>query len=77
MLSQGAVDALIFAMDKTNRRYAPDLSEDEMAQMIAHAEGRLGTNFAYLDSMVRHLGQLGIVDAEMCSLLNKVNALRA
>ncbi len=65
---QGAVDALVFLMDRSDRRYMPDLSQEEAAQMIAAAEGRLGPNFTYLDSLVRHLDELGIRDDDMHQL---------
>ena len=65
---QGPVEALVFVMDKANERYMPDLSEAEAARMIAAAEGRLGTNFEYLDSLVRHLGALGVADEDMARL---------
>ena len=73
---QGPVDALVFLMNCDNRRYAPDLSEEEAARMIALAEGRLGPNFEYLDSMVRHLDELGIEDADMRRLHARAKALR-
>jgi cation transport protein ChaC len=44
--------------------------------MIALAEGRLGPNFEYLDSMVRHLDELGIEDADMRRLHARAKALR-
>ncbi|MEO0991716.1 MAG: gamma-glutamylcyclotransferase [Pseudomonadota bacterium] len=62
---QGAVEALSFVMDRSNRRYTPELSVNETARIIAVAEGRLGTNFDYLDSLVRHLDELGIQDDTM------------
>ncbi|MCU9839689.1 gamma-glutamylcyclotransferase [Ruegeria sp. WL0004] len=62
---QGPVEALTFVMDRDNRRYMPDLPEDDAARMIAVAEGNLGPNFAYLDSLVRHLDELGIADDDM------------
>lgn len=62
---QGPVDALVFVMDHTNRRYMPHLSEEEAARMIAVAEGRLGPNFDYLQSLVSHLDELGIQDNAM------------
>lgn len=65
---QGAVEALVFVMEHENHRYAPDVSENEAARMIAVAEGRLGPNFDYLDSLVRHLGELGIRDDAMTRL---------
>ena len=65
---QGPVEALVFTMDHANSRYLPDITLDEAAQRIAVAEGELGTNFAYLDSLVRHLDELGIEDAQMRAL---------
>ena len=65
---QGPVEALAFLMDRDNRRYRPHLSEDEAARMIARAEGGLGPNFDYLDSLVRHLNDLGIADDDMHQL---------
>jgi glutathione-specific gamma-glutamylcyclotransferase len=62
---QGFVEALVFVMEQNDRRYMPDLPEDESARMIAVAEGGLGPNFAYLDSLVRHLDDLGIEDDDM------------
>ena len=62
---QGQVDALTFVMDRGNRRYLPDLPEEEAARMIAVAEGNLGPNFSYLDSLVRHLDELEIEDEGM------------
>lgn len=74
---QGPVDALVFVMDRDNRRYMPDLPEEQAAQMIAVAEGGLGTNFAYLDSLVRHLDELGIEDGDMHRLHARAGAYRA
>ncbi len=65
---QGPVEALTFLMDRDNRRYAPHFSEDEAARMIAMAEGELGPNFDYLDSLVRHLDELGITDHDIRQL---------
>lgn len=74
---QGPVEALVFLMDCGNRRYAPDIDEAEAARMIAIAEGRLGPNFEYLDSLVRHLDELGIEDSDMRRLHARAKALRA
>ena len=73
---QGSVDALVFVMDRNNRRYMPDLSEEEAARMIAVAEGGLGPNFTYLDSLVRHLDELGIEDDDMHRLHGRARAYR-
>ena len=45
--------------------------------MIAVAEGGLGPNFDYLDSLVRHLDDLGIEDEEMRRLHGRAGAYRA
>jgi len=74
---QGPVDTLVFVMDRENRRYMPGLSEEEAARMVALAEGGLGPNFAYLDSLVRHLEQLGIEDEEIQRLHTRAGAYRA
>lgn len=73
---QGLVEALVFVMEQNDRRYMPDLSEDESARMIAVAEGGLGPNFAYLDSLVRHLDDLGIGDDDMRRLHATASAYR-
>lgn len=73
---QGSVDALVFVMDRDNRRYMPDLSEEETARIIAMAEGGLGPNFDYLDSLVRHLDELGIEDDDMHRLHTRADAHR-
>lgn len=65
---QGPVDALVFIMDRTNRRYMPDLPIEEAARMIALAEGGLGSNFEYLHSLVTHLDELGIQDDDIQKL---------
>lgn len=65
---QGAVNALVFVMDRDNRRYTPGLPEEDAARIIAVAEGNLGTNFDYLASLVRHLDDLGIRDEHMHQL---------
>lgn len=74
---QGHVEALAFIMDRSNPRYMPGLAEDEAARMIARAEGRLGRNYDYLDSLVRHLADLGITDADMQRLHNLAARYRA
>ncbi|MEX0281050.1 MAG: gamma-glutamylcyclotransferase [Arenibacterium sp.] len=73
---QGPIDALVFVMEHENERYAPDLSNDETAAMIAHATGNLGDNFAYLDSLVKHLDELGIKDAHISDLHAMCEKLR-
>ena len=73
---QGPVDALAFVMEHSNRRYIPNLSDDETASIIATAEGNLGSNFEYLDTLLRNLGRLGIEDDAMQKLHAKATAHR-
>ncbi|WP_165759706.1 gamma-glutamylcyclotransferase [Falsiruegeria litorea] len=74
---QGPVEALTFLMDRTNSRYMPNVPLDTAAGMIALAEGSLGPNFAYLDSLVRHLDDLGLEDEGMRILHNQAGLIRA
>ncbi len=74
---QGPVEALTFVMDQSNPRYLPDLADEEAAQMIAAAEGRLGSNFDYLQSLIWHLDELGIQDDDMKRLHGLASACRA
>ena len=73
---QGPVEALVFVMDRTNRRYMPHLTVEEAARMIAEAEGGLGPNFDYLQSLVMHLNELGIQDDGMTQLHALARAYR-
>ncbi|MGA9433318.1 MAG: gamma-glutamylcyclotransferase, partial [Roseobacter sp.] len=73
---QGPVEALAFVMDRTNRRYMPHLPLEEAARMIAVAEGGLGPNFDYLQSLVMHLDGLGIQDDDMKKLHATARAYR-
>ncbi|AXI53543.1 gamma-glutamylcyclotransferase [Sulfitobacter sp. JL08] len=74
--SQGSVEALVFVMDRTNRCYMPHLTVEEAARMIAVAEGGLGPNFDYLQSLVMHLDELGIQDDDMKRLHASARAFR-
>lgn len=73
---QGAVQALTFVMDTANERYLPRLSFDQSAAIIAKAEGSIGRNFDYLDSLIRHLNELGIEDAPLVELHQRALELR-
>ncbi len=68
---QGAVEALVFVMDRSNRRYMPHLNQDTAAKMIAVAEGGIGSNFDYLDTLVGYLDSLDIVDEDLRHLLER------
>lgn len=73
---QGEIEVLTFVMDRENERYVPDLSEDQAAYMIATAKGNLGENFSYLESLISHLAELGIPDADMTALYQRACTYR-
>lgn len=73
---QGNIQALTFVMDTKNERYVPHLSLDQSAAIIAKAEGTIGRNFDYLDSLICHLSDLGIEDAPLLDLYQRTLALR-
>ena len=72
----GRLRALAFLADREADVIRTDLSAAEQADMIAHAEGILGTNLAYLENMIAHLAALGLEDAAMAALWRRVCAIR-
>lgn len=67
--------AFTFVINRANERYAGKLPEETVARRIAHAEGRLGTNRAYLYRTVERLDALGVSDGPMHRLCDRVRAL--
>ena len=63
---------LTFVINRSHPRYEGTLSESDAARRIAHAEGILGTNRAYLYRTVSHLAELGIADGPLLSLERQV-----
>jgi glutathione-specific gamma-glutamylcyclotransferase len=57
--------------------YAGRLSVDETARIIASATGRRGANRDYLTGTVRHLADLGLADAHLTRLAERVETLAA
>ncbi|WP_164662249.1 gamma-glutamylcyclotransferase [Tropicibacter sp. Alg240-R139] len=74
---QGVIEALVFVMDRSNNRYMPQVPLDVAARMIALAEGGLGTNFSYLDSLIHHLDELGLEDEHIRVLHKQAREIRA
>jgi cation transport protein ChaC len=72
----GPLTALAFLADRQAEVVRTDLSAAEQANMIAHAEGVLGTNAAYLENMISHLAALGLEDAAMAALWQRVRTIR-
>ncbi len=73
----GPVRAIAFVINPEHERYAHLLSDDEVADVIATAEGWLGPCADYLVNTVDHLATLGIHDRPLEHLRARVLALRA
>jgi cation transport protein ChaC len=71
----GTRKAFAFTVRRGHPDYARRLSLDERARIIADAAGRRGACRAYLADTVRHLAVLGIADAPLQRLAERVNAL--
>ncbi len=68
----GEVWAIAFTINRHHDRYAEKMSEDQAADVIARAVGRVGPCRDYLLNTVDHLEQLGIHDRAMARLAEKV-----
>ena len=71
----GAINSLALTVDTKNKRYCNLSDLDQVAKMIAQAEGQFGTNRDYLFQTVEHLQQLGFRDDYLDTLSEKVRAL--
>ena len=71
------VQALVFLSKPRHPQWAGLLSLEEQARRIAGASGLSGRNVDYLRDLVEHLRELGVRDAGMETLLERVTALEA
>lgn len=58
----GRRSGLVFAMDRSNNRYAGDLAEARVAKAVGSACGPLGTCREYFEHTRASLAELGVVD---------------
>lgn len=72
---QGTVQAVVFAANVDHPEHVGELPLDESAEIIARAEGPLGTNRDYLEQLARQLDCLGLVDDYIATLKQRVLAL--
>ena len=70
----GPIKAICFVVNPDNDRYAGDLAEDDIVEILATAHGRLGSAADYLASTVEHLDALGIPDRDLTRLRDRVLA---
>jgi cation transport protein ChaC len=71
----GNLPAFAFTVRRDHPDYAGRLTLEETAQIIAGAAGRRGTNRDYLAGTLRHLLDLGLADAKLVRLAERVEAL--
>jgi cation transport protein ChaC len=65
---EGTVRALTFVIDRNSGRYVSGLTDEQLAEVLAHAVGSRGSMAEYLFSTVAHLEQLGIHDPHLWRL---------
>ncbi len=77
-LADGRVEqALAYVIDPDHVQYCGGLALEEQAQIIAQATGGRGPNRDYLWSTAAHLAELGIADADLDWLAERVRAIVA
>ena len=70
-----ALKAITFVIDRSHPRYAGLLDKDTVDEIIATAEGPLGSCANYLYQTAEHLETLGIPDRQLTALAQKVRQL--
>jgi cation transport protein ChaC len=73
--ASGGMQAFAFTVRRDHPDYAGRLTLEQTAQIIAGAAGRRGTNRDYLAGTLRHLADLGLADARLVRLSERVQAL--
>jgi glutathione-specific gamma-glutamylcyclotransferase len=71
----GPTRVVTFVINRAHPRYEGDLSEDQVAQRLAAAEGVFGSNRDYLYRMTKHLDSLGVTATPMHALERRVRIL--
>lgn len=71
------VEALVYVIDADHDQYCGGLALEEQAQIIAGAVGGMGPNTEYLYNTATHLSEIGLHDASLEWLHNRVKALCA
>jgi cation transport protein ChaC len=73
----GNLPAVAFVINHGHERYAPRLSDPEVAAVVSIAEGHLGACRDYLFNTIAHLEQLGLRDRGLERVASLVRELRA
>lgn len=69
------IDCLAYVIDPAHVQYCGGLALEEQAQIIAQAVGGRGPNRDYLWNTAAHLAELGIADAELEWLADRVREI--
>ncbi|TPE53946.1 gamma-glutamylcyclotransferase [Amaricoccus solimangrovi] len=70
------VDGYVYVVNRDHAQYRGGLTPEQQAEVIARAEGPMGTNAEYLVSTVASLAALGLEDPELVALAAMVRARR-
>jgi cation transport protein ChaC len=70
------VNAVTFLINRRHERYAHRLGDDQVAAVVAVAEGRLGACRDYLFNTLQHLEELGIHDHGLVRVAQRVRVLQ-
>jgi cation transport protein ChaC len=73
----GPLKAIGFVIDRQHKRFTGDMTEEQVVDMIDRAAGFLGPCSDYLLNTVQHLEELGIPDAGLCRLKERLLERRA
>ena len=71
-----ATRALCYLVDRSHPQYAGKLGEDAQFDIVAGAEGRSGANRDYVLNTATHLAELGMADARLTRLAERLAADR-
>ena len=69
------IEAVTYVIDADHVQYCNGLSLEDQARIIARAVGGRGPNTEYLYNTAAHLDELGIPDAELQWLVERVRSL--
>lgn len=71
----GVVEAVTYVIDRDHVQYCGHLSLEEQAEIIVDAVGGRGPNPEYLYKTASRLGEMGVADADLDWLADRVRAL--
>lgn len=73
----GTAQALTYMVDRGHGQYAGKLDEDVQLRIVAGAHGASGANRDYVINTAAHLAELGMPDAQLSRLAERLGTLPA